>query len=114
MKGMVVVFFLAVSSVSLAGNNATSPETSIDVLRVYAGSIVVETTDGVLPNPAGCTFSNASKLIHIYRNSETEHIYATLLAAKLAGSVVSFGVKGSDCYPWGDGNIPTMYRVDVH
>lgn len=113
MKGIFLVFLLAVSSVSLAGSNESSSVTYVKVLFGYETYFVVEVTDAVLPNPAGCTSSRASTRIKMARNTETDHIYSTLLAAKISGSPVTLGVLGSKCYTWGDGSIPVMYRVDL-
>ena len=113
MKGIILVFSLVISSFASAGSNQSSGTTYVKVLFGYETYFVVEVTDAVLPNPAGCTSSRASTRIKMNRNSETDHTYSTFLAAKISGSPVTLGVLGSKCYTWGEGSIPVMYRVDL-
>lgn len=113
MKLFLFLIFLALTVHVNAGSNESSSTTYVRVLYSYETLFVVEVENEVIPNPAGCSSSQANKRIKMHRDSTTDHIYSTLLAAKLTGTPVSFGVSGSECYNWGGGTIPVMYRIDV-
>lgn len=113
MKLFLFLFFLPLAVQVKAGSNESSPTTYVSIIYTYESYFVVEVENDVIPNPAGCSSSKANKRIKMHRDSTTDHIYSTLLAAKLAGTPVAFGVSGSECYNWGGGTIPVMYRIDV-
>lgn len=62
-----------------------------------------------IPNLEGCPYSAGDEVIIDWTTDpNAKAMYATALAAYLAGQKVGFGVSG--CYP---GSAPLAYRVDV-
>ena len=85
-----------------------APDRTILQISSYAdlGFIVFSPA---VPNLEGCSYSNGDQVaIDWSTNANNKSIYATALAAHVAGQKVGFGVSG--CHSSG---LPLLYRIDV-
>jgi hypothetical protein len=102
---------------ALATATAQVSGVTITAISIYAGNsgsqgAVITFSPGIA-GLEGCT-NTAGKAVWIDFSSATppdgKSLYASVLAARLAGQVVTFGVGGcADA-----GQLPLVYRVDVH
>jgi len=91
-----------------AATTQIAPDRTILQIGSYAdlGYIVFSPA---VPNLEGCSYTTGDQVaVDWSTNPNNKSIYATALAAYLAGQKVGFGVSG--CYSTG---LPLLYRIDV-
>ena len=82
--------------------------TTITSYGVYASGAYINFSPAQ-PGLEGCIYATGNELWIDFAQPEGKSLYATFLAAVLAGKPVGFGVSGC-----GDaGQLPLVYRVDV-
>lgn len=103
-----VAAFVGGYAIAAAASTQVPPDRTILQIGSYAdlGYIVFSPA---VPNLEGCSYTTGDQVaIDWSTNANNKSIYATALAAYLAGQKVGFGVSG--CYSSG---LPLLYRIDV-
>lgn len=121
-KLIFALLFLSVSQVSLAGLYPVqwTPFTKIDYIiasgtgdgihgSLGSGDYVFVKLQGPIVNPDNCSYTDYYYMQHHNSNPYHDQMYATLLAAAIAGKEVSLGISTQNC----DYNFPTVYMVKI-
>lgn len=100
----------AIASYAIAGAASTQvpPDRTITKMGLYSSLGYIEFTPAI-PGLEGCSYTAGDQVgIDWSTDANAKTIYATALAAYLAGQKVGFGVSGCNA-----GGLPLVYRVDV-
>ena len=113
------VMFATVLAIALGGAPALSTAaTQVSGVTIVTVGIYVPsggsqgayvTFSPANPGLEGCTYSVGNELWIDTTQSDGKALYASVLAASLAGRTVTFGVGGCA----NNGQVPLVYRVDV-
>jgi hypothetical protein len=116
------VFPIALVAMGMAfGPNLATGSTQVSatvvLVSIYSGAIGVSgaevTISPALPNGTeGCTYTPANTIYIDFSSTvqpDGKSLYATVLAALLAGKKMTFGISGCSV----NGALPLVYRVDV-
>ena len=104
----VAAAIIAGYAIVAAATTQVSPDRTITAIGAYGNVGYVSFTPAV-PNLEGCPYSAGNQVVIDWTaDPNAKVMYATALAAHLAGQKVGFGVSG--CYP---GSAPLAYRIDV-
>lgn len=95
-------------AITVAASSQVSADRTITWIGIYTNFAFVIFTPAV-PNLEGCPYTTGDEVVIDWTNDpNAKGMYATALAAYLAGQKVGFGVNG--CHA---GGAPLAYRIDV-
>ena len=80
--------------------------TTITSYGSYATGAYITFTPAI-PGLESCSYANGNEVWIDFTTADGKTMYATFMAAVLAGRAIGFGVSGCS------GGIPLVYRVDV-
>jgi hypothetical protein len=111
------IFAIAMALGSTLATATTQVGGTVVSVSVYSGAIGTTGAEVVispaLPNGTeGCTYTPANTIYIDFSSTiqpDGKSLYATVLAALLAGKQLTFGVSGCVI----NGQLPLVYRVDV-
>jgi hypothetical protein len=99
---------IAAYAVVASASSQIYSDRTITLVGSYANAAYVMFTPAV-PNLEGCPYTAGDEVVIDWgTDPNAKAMYATVLAAYMAGRKVGFGVSG--CY---QGGAPLAYRVDV-
>lgn len=104
----VIAAMIAAYALVAAAQSQVSADRTITSMGAYGNVGYVNFTPAI-PNLEGCPYAPGDEVVIDWTTDPNAKLmYATALAAYLAGQKVGFGVSG--CY---SGGAPLAYRVDV-